>query len=113
MSERQPNQVKATITTSSSNETKVEKTFAMDVTKAADNGSHLSSLRNCVNRLQTQLNQYLTQIIDEENGNNSNANHSNDEESKGRAEEEELSEDRDTTDEHQREEPRKKKCKNK
>ena len=60
--------MKATlITTNKEDNKRSEKSFAVDATKDDNSGSHLNSLRNCVNRLETQLNQYLTQIIEDEN----------------------------------------------
>ena len=68
MSDSSGSGVKATIVTTNKKDNKrVEKSFAIDVPNDEKSGSHLNSLRNCVNRLETQLNQYLTQIIDEEN----------------------------------------------
>jgi hypothetical protein len=111
MSEREPNEVKATVITGSDSNKK-EKSFVNHVQKD-NNSSHLNSLRNCVNRLQTQLNQYLTQIIDEQNTNNSNnALISDNKHGRKDDEDNDLSND-DTIDGNQSEEPKLKKCKNK
>ena len=74
MSDSSGSGLKATIVTNSKTDKKrVEKSFAVDIPKDDNSGSHLNSLRNCVNRLETQLNQYLTQIIDIENESDVNA----------------------------------------
>jgi len=58
-------QVKANVTSNNG----ASQQFAYDVNSYPPSGfesnTHLSSLSNCVKRLQTQLNQYLTKIIDE------------------------------------------------
>ncbi|CAG2162486.1 unnamed protein product [Oppiella nova] len=73
MSGESSSRVSATVVTTSKTDNKrVEKTFAMDAMGVGGDGaseggiSHLSSLKKCVNRLETSLNQYLTQIIDDE-----------------------------------------------
>ncbi|KPM03617.1 hypothetical protein QR98_0020500 [Sarcoptes scabiei] len=57
-------QVKANVTSNNGHQQ-----FNYDVNAGSQAGfesnTHLSSLSNCVKRLQTQLNQYLTKIIDE------------------------------------------------
>lgn len=80
---QQPYQVKANVATNNG----ASQQFSYDVGAMGGGGgaggaggyeanTHLSSLSNCVQRLQTQLNQYLTKIIDEgsEGGGGSNYN---------------------------------------
>jgi hypothetical protein len=112
MSEKEAKEVKATVITGSDNNEK-EKSFVIYVQKDSDNNSsHLNSLRNCVNRLQTQLNQYLTEIIDEQNTNNSNNTPINHNKHNIKDEDNDLATD-DDNDDNQSEEPKLKKCKNK
>ena len=65
-------QVKSNVT--SNNGTNQQFSYDVNQVSGYESNTHLSSLSNCVKRLQTQLNQYLTKIIDEGSDGTTNYN---------------------------------------